>query len=54
MAMNHGALTGSAGSYPSRDILVDAMPHKALRDELLRGHNSWISQVVDIVGNQAV
>ena len=37
VAMNLGAPTGSAGSYPSSNILVDAMPHKALCDELLHG-----------------
>ena len=59
VVMNLGALTGSAGSYPSSNILVDAVLHKTLRDELLCGPdllcglNSWMNQVVDNVKNQA-
>ena len=53
MMMNLGVLTGSAGSYPSSDIVVDAMPYKTLHDELLCGLNSWTSQVVASSKNQA-
>ena len=40
MTVNFGKLTGSAGSYPSRDILFNAMPHKAVRNELCLGLTS--------------
>ena len=33
--VNFGKLTGSAGTYPSSYIFLNAMPHKALYNELL-------------------
>ena len=44
--VNFCRLIRSAGSYPSSDIFLNAIPHKELHNELLCGFNSKICQVM--------
>ena len=51
VTVNFGKLTGSAGSYPRSDILLNAMLRKALHDELFYRFNSWMCQIMNSFKN---